>query len=354
MKILFDHDLFYNIYGGASKYFVKLIANLPLGSWATTALFPLNEYARAEGLMKTYKQSFRGQIRLTTWLNRYYTRYKLRTASYDVYHQTNFATYCLKDLRQKPMVTTFHDINLSTYLPQPNMVERQKISLERADAIVCVSENTKNDMLRIFDQIDENKVHVIYHGIDIPDLSKVNARRIFPFPYILYVGARLEYKNFSRFIRAFSLIHSQYPEIKVVCTSYQFSEDEVNQFHSLGIENSMVHMSATEEDMLRLYRDALFFIYPSLYEGFGMPILEAWACHCPVTLSNASCFPEIAKDGGLYFEATSIDDMSEKMQNLINSEEERRTLVSRGDALVKEYSWKKCAQEHMKVYERLV
>lgn len=353
MKVLFDHQLFYNRYGGASKYFVMLLNSIPREYWKTTALFPLNEYAKEKSLMPRYPIMFRGQIRISEWLNKRYTNWYLKNKSFDVFHQTNFGTYCLKDLRNKPMVTTFHDINLSTFLPQPSMVEKQKISLQRADAIICVSDNTRRDMLNIFD-IDESKVHVIHHGIEIPDLSNLSLKKIIDSPYILYVGVRLEYKNFQRLVRAFSIIHVWFPDLKLVCTSFPFNSEEIELLRHLSILDNVVHISATENQMFQLYRDALFFIYPSIYEGFGMPILEAWACKCPVLLSNASCFPEIAKDGGLYFDPLSVDDIINTMRRSIEDSDLRKKLVDRGNELVKTYSWEKCAQQHIKVYQSLL
>lgn len=353
MKILFDHQLFYNRYGGASKYFVMLMNSMPREYWETTALFPLNEYAKEKSLMRTYPVMFRGQIRISEWINKRYTNWYLNNKSFDVFHQTNFGTYCLKALKNKPMVTTFHDINLSTFLPQPSMVEKQKKSLQRADAIICVSDNTRQDMLKMFN-VDESKVHVIHHGIEIPDLSSLPLEHLIENPYILYVGVRLEYKNFQRLIKAFSIIRTWFPDIKLVCTSFAFNSEEIELFRKLSILNNVVHIPATESQMLQLYRDALFFIYPSIYEGFGMPILEAWACKCPVLLANASCFPEIARDGGLYFDPLSVDDIANTMRKAIEDSTLRKGLVDKGNKLVKTYSWEKCALQHIQVYQSLL
>ena len=103
-----------------------------------------------------------------------------------------------------------------------------------------------------------------------------------------------------------------------------------------------------------LYRDASFFIFPSLYEGFGMPILEAWSCNCPVLLADASCFPEIAGDAGLYFQPTSVDDMIDKMEKALTDEELRKSLMAKGSERVKMFSWKRCANEHFAIYSSLL
>lgn len=353
MKILFDHQIFRLVYGGASKYFAMMINSLPQDTWEIASMFTSNEYIREKRLKNTVPYLFKGQALLYDYINRPFTNMKLRQGRFDVFHQTDFGTYCLSSLGTKPMVTTYHDSNLSTIDPHPEIVARQAQSIKRADAIICVSENTKKDMLNLFN-VDEAKAHVIYHGIEIPDMSILPSERIIEEPYILYVGRRSAYKNFKRFAIAFSKLSKTNDGIKLVCTSMPFSKEELELFARLNISNKVVHISASEQIMQRLYRDALFFVFPSLYEGFGMPILEAWSCHCPVLLSNTSCFPEIAGDAGLYFEPTSVDDIHDAMSRAIDNEDIRKSLIAKGNERVKEFSWQRCADEHMKVYKSLV
>ena len=353
MKILFDHQIFDYVFGGAVKYFVKLLCHLPQENWECTAIVSSSEYIKRIALMKYLPYKFRGQTVLMEYLNRPYTNRIIRKGQFDVFHQTNFGTYCLESLGNKPMVTTYHDSNLSTIDPHPEIVERQRISLERANAIVCVSNNTKTDMLNLF-HLDAQKVKVIYHGITRPDLSVIPAQRVINEDYILYVGRRSAYKNFRKFIEVFSELHLKYPKIKVVCTSNVFSKEEQMRFKELGIEDCMIHIAADETTMLRLYRDALFFAFPSFYEGFGMPILEAWSCGCPVVLSDASCFPEIAGNGGLFFNPKSREEMLHQFNALLFDSCLREKLVSNGYERLKQFSWEKCAEEHMQLYRTLL
>ena len=122
----------------------------------------------------------------------------------------------------------------------------------------------------------------------------------------------------------------------------------------IEIEDKVIHVSASEELMKQLYAEALFFIYPSIYEGFGMPILEAWETRCPVCLSDTSCFPEIAGDAGLYFNPKDIDDMTAKIKLLTEDDNLRQQLISKGCSRVNLFTWQKCANEHYKIYESLV
>ena len=352
MKVLFDHTLFYQVYGGASKYFAMMINSLPRDTWKTTALWSCNEYVRSKHLFRTYPKKFRGQDRILSLLNRPYTKYVVGKKQYDVVHQTDFDHYFYKQLGDKPLVLTYHDANYLTFFPQPDRVRLQQIALQRADAIVAVSENTKKDLLNFF-PVPEAKVHVVYHGIELPTGLEQLPDPI-GHPYILYVGARASYKNFERFTRAFAVYHKHYPDVKVVCTSYDFFSKELEFFHQLKVDENMIHVSADENTMRALYAHAMFFIYPSLYEGFGMPILEAWANHCPVALAEASCFPEICQGAGEYFDPMSIDSMISVMEKLTEDEERRKELVSLGDKRVRLFSWEHCAKQHMKIYDSLL
>lgn len=349
MKVLFDHHLFYQLYGGASKYFVKMISHLPQDSWETTALWSINEYARATGLIHTVKKRFKGEVSVLERVNRIYTTYKIVKGQFNVLHQTDFDNYFYKELGDKPLVVTYHDSNLSTIDPHPAIVKKQEKALHRANAIIVVSQNTKKDLLDLFD-VDEKKVHVIYHGIDIPDLQEFPKERIIKDEYFLYVGRRSTYKNFKRLASAFARLHKIYKNIKLVCTSQEFTEEEYYFFSSLSIDDALIAVKASEQEMIQLYRDAVALVFPSLYEGFGMPILEAWSCRCPVILANASCFPEIADNAAIYFDPYSENDMFQRLLEVYESRKLRLKLISLGEKRVLDYSWSKCAKEHMRVY----
>lgn len=353
MKVLFDHDLFYQPIGGASKYFVMLLKYMPKDLWATTTLLSCNEYVKSCKILPSlnYKND-RFWNRIERW-NIRYTKYQLSKGSFDVYHQTNYGLYGLDSVGNKPMVTTFHDANQATIDPVPEVLFKQKESLKRADAIVVVSENTKKELLELFD-VEEKKISVIYHGIELPNLDLLPSKRLIGTPYILYVGRRSPYKNFHRFVVAYSKFHQFYPDINLVCTSSSFTSEEIETFKKLNISQSVIHVRADEQMMSMLYRDALFFVFPSLSEGFGMPILESWAHHCPVALSNTSCFPEIAGDAGLYFDPNDIDDMFSAMLRLIDDKQLCSDLISKGNARVLQFSWQECARRHIDVYKSMI
>ena len=358
LKILFDHQIFSSqVHGGVSKYFAEVIHRLPVNSWEVSAWLSNNEYAYNYHLFKGIHFIphivFRGKGRVMAELGKAYSVYKIQKGNFDVFHQTNFDTYCIRPLRDKPMVTTYHDINFLTEMNyNERMVKLQRMSLERADKVIAISENTKKDMLNYFD-IAPEKIVIIHHGIEKVNIPTELAGRIYERPYILFVGMRHAFKNFTRFVQAFGLIADNYPELDIVCTRSPFTKDEMALFKELNISDRMYYCIADEVTLNRLYRDALFFVFPSLYEGFGMPILEAMANGCPVTLANASCFPEIAGDAALYFDPMDVDNIKQALESMIINDELRESYKRKGLEHVKAFTWDNCAKKHYQLYQSL-
>ena len=359
MKILYDHQIFASQrFGGVSRYFAEVIRHMPSAEWEVTATLSNNHYARQYGIIRCReflpRTDFRHKGRLMSELGKPYSAYRLRYGKYDIFHPTNFDSYCIAPLGLKPMVVTYHDTNFLTSRNYNRRMRRgQALSLARADHVIAVSENTRRDMLENFD-LDPDKVSVIHHGVSRLKDEQFAHIKPLGFPYILYVGLRHGFKNFRAFARAFSLVAHQYPEVDVVCTRQKFSREELSLFRELDIVERMHAVVADEITLARLYSDALFFIFPSLYEGFGMPILEAMSYGCPCALAKASCFPEIAHDAALYFSAEDIGDMADSIEKLLNSASLRTRYALLGRQRVTQFSWERCAQQHMDIYSSLV
>ena len=359
MKILYDHQIFASqAYGGVSRYFTEIIRRLPASSWEVTATLSNNHYARRYGIVRCHSflphNDFSHKGRLMAELGKPYSALRLRYGHYDIYHPTNFDTFGLRHIGERPMVVTYHDTNFLTPHNRNRRMERlQRSVLQRADRIIAVSENTRHDMLSHFD-ICADKVEVIYHGVSPLPSEEFATIKAPAYPYILYVGLRHAFKNFTAFAQAFSLIARRYPAVKVICTRSPFSADEMRLFSSLGITSQMKVVVADEKVLARLYSDALFFVFPSRYEGFGMPILEAMAYGAPCALSSASCFPEIAGDAALYFSADDIGDMAEKMERLLLSPSLRRHLAALGRERAALFSWERSAMQHLNLYASLL
>jgi len=367
MKVLFDHQIFsIQLFGGASKYFYELLKRLPEGDWNTTTRISNNVYIRNNQLFKHWdpmpEHYFKGKARIMDQLNRLYTINKLKQGDYDIFHQTHFGNWCHKAIGNKKMVVTFHDMNHSRFVDlyrqngvtDPDAVIRlQKQSVERADKIIAVSNNTKKDLVNMWN-IDSDKITVIHHGIDKSPMPGLNLEREMAAPYILFVGERYKYKNFDGLSKAFGKICMDYPDLKLLCTGKKLNDEEHKMLRLNNIENKTIQISADEQTMARIYRDAELLVYPSFYEGFGMPILEAMLYGCPVVLSDASCFPEIAGSAGLYFDPFQVDDIADKIKLLMNDSVLRKDKVRLGNERLTHFSWEKTASEHMKVYQELI
>jgi glycosyltransferase involved in cell wall biosynthesis len=364
MKIFFDHKIFsLQVFGGASKYFCEIIKRLPLESWDHSILFSDNEYIKSIPQIKTLqlfpRSYFRGKAYMMSFLNSIYTYLRLLNGRFDVFHQTDYATYYFSAIRHKKMVTTFHDMNYTVYYDSypkklrkraHKLIRLQKKSVERADKIIAVSQNTKKDLVEFWG-INPEKIVVIYHGIETKKNLEIVPNRYLDDPYVLYVGERSLFKNFDRFIHAFAILHSKHQELKLICTGRPMTHSEREMLKELGLFDIVISVPAQESTMVQLYRDAEMFVYPSYSEGFGMPILEAMANNCPVLVSNASCLPEVAGDAGLYFDPFDVSDIADKMGILYANPELRHELLIKCKKQLDKFSWEKSVNEHLKVYQ---
>lgn len=285
-------------------------------------------------------------------INLFETESVLKKGDFDIFHPTFFDDYFLPFLGKKPFVITVHDMIPEIFSIDKHQVEQKLAIIPKATHIVAVSERTKQDLVRIM-HVPEGKVSVIYHGSDeeqyMPSTTAPIAEE-----YILFVGTRYEYKNFKAFCKSCVVILKRHPQLKIVCTGVPFSPEEIQLFESLGIKDRMVHRFVqTRQELLDLYHYAFTFVYPSKYEGFGIPILEAYKADCPVMLNRASCFPEIAGDAAVFFDLNSEkSDFEEQFETLYRlTGDERGELIQRQRERMKLYSWSKSAAQLADVYK---
>lgn len=383
MKVLYDHQAFtMQHFGGVSKCFCELLIHKPKdldyeiaisqsnnshlidSNLVDNLVYPAMDYQvfskRFPHLAKhkIYKLlNILGLIKGAEKLNKEESILKLKEKKFDVFHATFFDDYFLPYIGDKPFVITVHDMMpeiFPDYFRKPNPETKRKKELcEKAAAVIAVSENTKKDLIRIMD-IPEEKIHVVYHGG--PNIVNSFSLPLVQGEYFLYVGQRDAYKNFHQTLKDFSLFHRQFPLVKLVCTGKPFSSSENKQIRELGLLQNVIYIRPTDIELLNLYHYAIAFIYPSLYEGFGMPILEAFACGCPVLLNNISCFPEIAGDAALYFESDSSN--SNLLELLINYYSRKTALkdqlVCKGYCRLQKYSWDKSSNKLFNIYAGLV
>lgn len=381
MKVLYDYQAFaMQRYGGVSRCFAELASHLPSDvEYDISIKESDNAYIQNRiGIRPTkdkfnrflFKGNFKGKWRLHHLYDKitkghYYPNYNqyisinaLKKGDFDVFHPTYFDDYFLPYLNGKPFVLTIHDMIPEKY-PQYfarddfQIIKKQKLT-KLASAIIAVSENTKKDIIDIL-KIPGDNIHVIYHGCSFPKVEK--PKRLISEPYILYVGARNDYKDFELFVHHSLTFLRNNQDIKLVCTGPAFSNEEIIFFTNHDILKRVIHCwTQTDDELYSLYHHAICFVYPSEYEGFGIPILEAYTAGCPVLLNNASCFPEIAGDAATYFKVCAEDsDLSEKLEYISHlNNKEKETLIHNQQKRLQLFSWEKSASQLCNIYQSIL
>ncbi|HDH07512.1 MAG TPA: glycosyltransferase family 1 protein, partial [Candidatus Moranbacteria bacterium] len=240
-----------------------------------------------------------------------------------------------------------------------------KLAVNKSDKIIAVSNSTKLDILKFYPKIKEDKVKVIYHGFDtklfqkeIPQekVSKVLASYKLPVSpasgqatsYILYVGAIQPRKNLETLVEAFDLYKKNNPAIKLVLAggkAWQW-EGTMEKIENSPYKNDIIVTGTIGfDDMVVLYRNAALFVFPSLYEGFGIPILEAFVSEVPVICANNSSLPEVGGDAVKYFDSSNHQDLYKKIKEVLENDELKNILITKGKEQLQKFSWEKCAKE---------
>lgn len=353
-------------YGGITRYFCELMKNLPSEQQFELSLISTENRYIQENKKKFRKMNFlpdknfkgKGTIKKKLYsLNQYYSIHSITTNNFDLFHPTYYDNYFLNKLK-KPFIITVHDlINIKfkdTFNIDDEIGLQMRRLINKANRIIAISENTKNDLVEILN-INPDKIDIIYHGYNNKnnDLFTKKVTTIFD-KYILFVGERSQYKNFKAFAEATSKLLKTEKNLKLVCVGRPFNNEENLLLSKLGIANQTKALYVNEETLNDLYSNALLFVYPSLYEGFGMPILEAFNNNCPVCLSNTSCFPEIAGNAGAYFDPHDQESILFAVKNVIYNNSYAEELVLAGQERLKSFSWEKTAKETISSYYKAI
>ena len=364
MKILYDYEIQVNQrFGGVSKYFYEIISRIK-NYKDTTIDLPVILPKSYDISRLTGKKSFDYPYRVAKYisiLNSYYLKVLLKYKKYDVIHQTQYSFSFPKSVDSKICVT-IHDMIWELFPetdPDGSRAKSKKEAIDRSDKIIAISETTKRDLLSIYPDIAEDKITVIHHGVSYNDNVLIPKSEWVPEKYVLYVGTRNEYKNFPTFVKSMITLLKDDSNLYVICTGYKsFSKDELDLM--VDIETGMsysdrfIQKKCSDSEIIMLYQNAKCFAFPSKYEGFGMPILESFACNCPVALSDTAIFHEVAGDAGLYFNPDDQQSMSSAIKKVIYSDEITLEYKEKGQRRIKDFSWDKCAQETYAVYKKLL
>jgi len=373
MKILYDHTVFqFQRYGGISRYFYELITRLSTKEDVDINLFHgfhINEYALSEhkqnfdsywGYKWKYKKPAAKYMALMFAIpNKILFDNYMRSLDVNIYHPTYYRND-LDKYDKSAIVLTVHDMIHELYPDQfidsRFVIKAKKKSINTADQIICVSENTKKDLINMYD-VSEDKIRVIYHGNSLPKsdeyLTCADLEKMYSItkPFLLYIGDRKRsYKNFTMLLETYSTMLSD--RFDLVCFGGgDFNHNELKTIKSIRCSGKVIHLSGSDHLLASLYKNAFCFIYPSLYEGFGIPLLEAMGLGCPVIASNTSSIPEVVDKAALLFDPNSIDSLINVIELLESNESKREKLINLGFEQEKKFSWDKTAYETFKVYK---
>lgn len=266
-------------------------------------------------------------------------------------------------------VVTMHDLTV-VYFPvgrqQRNPLRRwaflavMKDAARRADRVISVSRTTRDDLVRDLGA-DPHRVTVIHEGLTLTSTSAKPASTLAPLgirtPYLLYVSQWRPHKRIEDLVAAFERLGRQFPDLQLVLTGKPnalFPKIIQRVEHSPLRHRIMTPGFVPDELLPTLYKHAELFVFPSLYEGFGLPPLEAMAMGTPVVAANASCLPEVLGDAAAFFEAGSESDLAQTIADLLTSRTRRAELSRRGRTQAARYDWTTVAQETLRVYQELL
>lgn len=363
IRLLYDHEFFNAFpYSGITRYFHEVIRRVTVDPDFRASLFMgfhLNKYGveADRHLLERFFGVARPRIprtaRAFTALNNALFPIFARRSRADVFHQTYYAPL-YPEFRGKRVITV-HDL---TYEIMPDLFpggrEASRLMREavaRADGIISVSDSTKRDLVRILG-VPEARIRTIHHG---------NSLRIDPGPrqqvpgdYLLYVGQRVPHKNFGTLLRAYALNARLAGAHRLVCFGGNpFTPAELAEIRALGAEGKVMQLSGPDSLLANLYKHARLLAYPSLYEGFGLPLIEAMGFGCPIVASGVSSLPEVACKAALYFDPRSEEELSAALERVVSDGGLRAELSAAAIARAADFSWDRCARGHMDLYREV-
>lgn len=378
MKILYDYQAFdIQRSGGVSNVFSLLVSEVKKREEATVSIASTeNLYMLAQGY-PTANQTYDRLIAAgklnedmglndIDWgkVNKICSKNAIIRGDYDVFHPTHYNPYFLEYGVDKPYVVTVHDLafeRLKDYIQfNENMCfkdfDNRRDIMAAASKVVAISEATKRDIMDIY-KVPEAKIDVVYNAYrELPENYEYN--NPFNFPYILYVGTRqgpLNYKCFIPFFNQIVPFMKEHKDFKLICTGQKFTKFELDMFRQYGLEDRVESHYLNEDGLNNLYHHAFCFVFPSEFEGFGLPILEAYKNDCPALLNNIPVFREVAGDDGLYFDITDGKSLNANLEGLFSlSDDDRKDIIWKQRQRLPLFTADKMAEGYINVYKSVL
>lgn len=365
MRIAFDHQIFLlQTHGGISRYYTRLAENLRDMGEAARIFAPVHRNEHLHSANKGVSAGIhltkfpRGTTRLIQAASAAVAGWRARSWRPDLVHETYYAAKPTVKGKSPTVITVYdmiHELYESTLPPGDLTASLKRAAVARADHVICISENTRQDLIRLYG-LPEGKTSVVHLGFDMPASGIEQGRPVSEAgkPYLLYVGPRGGHKNFDGLLRAFAASKSLQGDLDIIAFGGGILRPaELQRLAELGLARTVTQVSGGDATLHRLYAGARAFIYPSFYEGFGLPPLEAMAHACPVISSNSSSMPEVIGPAAEFFDPTDTESIRLAIESVVYSEQRRAELVSLGVETLSRYSWRRCAEATLAVYNKV-
>jgi glycosyltransferase involved in cell wall biosynthesis len=243
-----------------------------------------------------------------------------------------------------------HELFADETLGARQTTRAKRAAVNRADHVICISETTRQDLVNLFG-VDPARTSVVHLGFSLtaePKTPEVNPSK--QRPTLLYVGHRTGYKNFATLLQAYGNSSTLREFALIAFGGHPPLPDERAEMERLGVADRVRFESGSDRELAAHYRAATAFIYPSKYEGFGIPPLEAMSYGCPVVCSNAGSIPEVVGEAGIYFDPNNPEELRTALERVATTQNVQADLRARGYARLAEFSWDKCAAETARIY----
>jgi len=374
MRIVFNDQIFATqVFGGISRYYASLNTHLSkIDGIESIVISPLyvNSYLKKKNDIKISgiaipQIKYTGKIRnkIVPLVNKFLSPYLINSFRPNIVHETYYAKNAYAPKKSKRVVTVFdmiHERYRKLYTSGNLISKIKKEVVDRADHVICISNNTREDLIEFFNTPNE-KISVVHLGHEIYiDKYKITSTMdsLFNFkkPYLLFVGNRGDYKNFRRLLDAYAKSDQLRKNFNLVCFGGgNFNNNEVSLFDSYGLDKlNIIYISGNDDILASAYKNAEAYICPSLYEGFGITLLESMSFNCPVICSNTSSIPEVVGEAGEYFDPEDIESIISAIENVVFSTSRKSELIKKGVKRKGNFSWKKCARYTHEVYKSIL
>jgi len=370
MKIGIDCRIYSSKFTGIGRYVHELISRIAKLDQENQYILFFNhpEYENFKLPSKNFKKVL-ADAPIYSLREQFHFLEILKNEKLDLMHFTHFNAPLFY---RGPSIVTIHDLTLSFY---PGKKKRSIIhrlgyhltfrsAVRKAKKIITISENSKKDLMKLIGTKEE-KIQIIYQGVG-DEFKKLPEKEVqksldnlhITEPFFLYTGVWRSHKNIPNMIKAFNEVkkHPECKNLKLVMTGNEnpLYPEIKETIQECDLEDDVIFSGLVpEQDLLALYNAAQIYIFPSFYEGFGLPPLEAMACGTPVAASNSSSIPEIAgKDNAVFFDPENYEEMAEKIYLLYKNQNLQKKLIKRGFERIKKFDWQKTASETLNLYKK--